>query len=174
MGSSTVGVLLVDDHAVVRAGFRRLLEESGGFRVVAEAETGEDACILYRQRKPDIVVMDLSLPGIGGLEAIKRIITFDRRARIVVFTMHESPILAERAIKTGAVGYFVKRSSPEVAIDAVREAASNRVYIEPSIAQALAIASPTSRIRRIEGANPLINKDLTSKGLHYTGVEAST
>jgi DNA-binding NarL/FixJ family response regulator len=136
-----INVLLVDDHAVVRTGLRRLLEDSENFQVVAEAETGKDAYMLFREHKPDVVVMDLSLPGIGGLETIQRILAVDRDARIIAFTMHESPMLAERAIKAGAVGYIIKRSAPETLVEAIRKAVSNQIYIDPFIAQELVIGN---------------------------------
>ncbi len=132
-------ILLVDDHAVVRAGFKTLLENQSDLRVVAEADGGEQACREYIQHQPDIVIMDLSLPGIGGLEAIRRIVTRQSGARILVFSMHEDTIFVEQALQAGARGYVGKSSAPVVLVEAVRQVAGGNVYIDPDIAQRLAV-----------------------------------
>lgn len=134
-----ITVLLVDDHAVVREGYRRLLERTQDIRVVAEAATGEDAYRLYAEVRPDVVVLDLSLPGIGGLEACRRIVARDEAARILVFSMHDDVMFSSRALKTGARGYVTKASAPEVLVEAVRTVAAGRVYLSQDIATELAI-----------------------------------
>ena len=138
MGSSVINVLLVDDHAVVRAGFKTLLENQGDIDVIAEAESGESACRLYIERDPDIVIMDLSLPGIGGLEAIRRIVSRKRDAKVLVFSMHEDTAFVEQALQAGARGYIGKSSAPVVLVEAVRQIANGNIYIDPDIAQRLA------------------------------------
>ncbi|CAD6875934.1 response regulator [Methylomonas fluvii] len=95
--SNTLKILLVDDHAVVRAGFRMLLSVSGDVEVIAEAERGERAIQLYSESKPDLVVMDLSMPGIGGLEAIRRIVARDAYARILVYSIYHEQVYVRRA-----------------------------------------------------------------------------
>ncbi|MCZ6664755.1 MAG: response regulator transcription factor, partial [Gammaproteobacteria bacterium] len=106
--SGVIRVLLVDDHAVVRAGFKTLLENQGDIDVVAEAKNGESACRQFAECDPDIVIMDLSLPGIGGLEAIRRIVARQSAARVLVFSMHEDTAFVEKALQAGARGYIGK------------------------------------------------------------------
>lgn len=133
-----IRILLVDDHAVVRAGFKTLLENQPDFNVVDEADNGEAACRAFADIGPDIVIMDLSLPGIGGLEAIRRIIARQNDARILVFSMHEDILFVEQALQAGARGYVGKSSAPETLVEAVRQIAEGNIYIEPDIAQVLA------------------------------------
>ncbi|MCG8324020.1 MAG: response regulator transcription factor, partial [Thiotrichales bacterium] len=103
-----IRVLLADDHAVVRAGYQMLLKKSEDIEVVAEAETGEQAVKAYTDHKPDVVVIDLTMPGMGGLEAIRRIMARDAAANILVFSMHEDTIFVEQALQVGAKGYITK------------------------------------------------------------------
>ena len=131
-------ILLVDDHAVVRAGFKTLLENQGELRVIAEAESGEAACRLFIEHAPDIVIMDLSMPGVGGIEAIRRIVSRASDARILVFSMHEDIVFVEQALQAGARGYIGKSSAPVVLVEAVRQIANGNIYIDPDIAQRLA------------------------------------
>jgi two-component system, NarL family, invasion response regulator UvrY len=136
-------VMLVDDHAIVRSGFRRLLEQQGNCQVVAEAADVESAQNLFVEYDPDVVVLDLSLPGVSGLEAIRRITSLRPSARILVFSMHEDAVLAERAIQLGARGYVTKSSAPEVLASAVVEVMKGQLALSPDIAQALAILKVT-------------------------------
>ena len=98
----SIKVILVDDHAVVRAGFKMLLSVDDSIEVIDEAERGEQAISTYLEQKPDVLVMDLSMPGIGGLEAIKRIIAQDKSAKILVFSVNDESVYVERAIAAGA------------------------------------------------------------------------
>ncbi|MFO1319535.1 MAG: response regulator transcription factor [Burkholderiales bacterium] len=132
-------VLLVDDHAVVREGYRRLLERTPDIRVIAEAATGEDAYRLFAERGADVIVLDLSLPGIGGLEVCRRILARDETARILVFSMHDDVLFSSRALKSGARGYVTKASAPEVLVEAVRAVAAGRLYLSQDIATELAV-----------------------------------
>lgn len=133
-----IRVLLVDDHAVVRAGYQMLLQNTDDIEVVSEADSGELACKHYVDSEPDVVVMDLSMPGMGGLEAIRRIVARDSDARILVFSMHESTVFVEQALQAGARGYITKSSAPEVLIEAIRELAAGKSHIDSEIAQQLA------------------------------------
>lgn len=133
-----IKVLLVDDHAVVRAGYRTLLEDSLTLEIVAEAENGEMAVKLFGELAPDVVIMDLSLPGISGLEAIRRILLRKHDARILAFSMHEDTIFVEQALQAGARGYIGKSSAPTVLVEAVKSIASGNIYLDPDIAQRLA------------------------------------
>ena len=139
MTQPTVRVMLVDDHAVVRMGFRLLLEGATDLKVAAEANSGEEAVRSFAEVKPDVVVMDISMPGIGGLEAIDRILAHEPQARILVLSAHEDIMHARRVLKAGAQGYLTKRSAAEALIDAIRQVAQGKTYLEPSIAQQLAV-----------------------------------
>jgi two-component system invasion response regulator UvrY len=134
-----IRVLLVDDHAVVRTGFRLLLQSKPDISVVAEAASGEAACQLYFELTPDVVVMDLGMPGMGGLEALKRIRAQHPAARVLALSAHDDPMHARRAHREGALGFLSKRSAPEALIEAIGIVAAGRRYIDPSVAQKLAL-----------------------------------
>jgi two-component system, NarL family, invasion response regulator UvrY len=137
--SAAVHVLLADDHAVVREGYRRLLERTADIKVVAETDTGEDAYRRFCDAPPDVVVMDINLPGMSGLEATRRIVAREPRARVLIFSMHEDAMFASRALQAGARGYVTKASAPEVLVDAVRAVAAGKPYISQDVAQQLAL-----------------------------------
>ncbi|MDF9391485.1 MULTISPECIES: response regulator [Methylococcus] len=134
-----ITVMLVDDHAVVRAGYRLLLSGTPNIEVVGEAERGEEACQLYADIRPNVIVMDLSLPGIGGLASIRRIRSRDTSARILVFSIHDELIYVVRALEAGARGYITKSCAPEILVEAVARIASGESFLEPEIAQRLAM-----------------------------------
>ena len=140
-----IHVLLVDDHAVVRTGFRLLLQSQPDISVAAEAQSGEAACQIYAELAPDVVVMDLGMPGMGGLEALRRIRARNPAARVLALSAHDDPMHARRALREGALGFLSKRSAPEALIEAIATVAAGRRYIDPSLAQKLALAE-------IEGA----------------------
>jgi two-component system invasion response regulator UvrY len=139
LGNGNTKVMLVDDHAVVRMGFRLLLEGSPDIKVVAEADSGEEAVRRFAEIKPDVVVMDISMPGIGGLEAIDRILAKDPGVRILVLSAHEDAMHARRVLKAGAAGYLTKRSAAEALIQAIRQVHQGKTFLEPEIAQQLAM-----------------------------------
>ena len=134
-----IRVLLVDDHALVRMGFRMLLADAQ-VEVVAEAGDGEQACRVYGAVRPDVVVMDLSMPGMGGLEAVRRLLAQDPRARVLALSAHEDTAHPRRVLRAGALGYLAKRSAPEALALAVRAVARGERYVDPQTAQALALA----------------------------------
>jgi two-component system invasion response regulator UvrY len=136
---SSLNVLLVDDHSVVRMGFKMLIDSEKDMQVIAEAETGEDGIIKFQEIKPDVIVMDITMPGIGGLEAIERIIAKDKNAKILVLSAHEDSVHPKRVLSAGAIGYLTKRSAAEELINAIRTVGSGKKYIESSVAQQLAI-----------------------------------
>jgi two-component system invasion response regulator UvrY len=140
-----IRVLLVDDHAVVRTGFRLLLQSQPDINVVAEAQSGEAACQMYAELTPDVVVMDLGMPGMGGLEALRRIRARNSAARVLALSAHDDPMHARRALREGALGFLSKRSAPEALIEAIASLAAGRRYLDPDLAQKLALAE-------IEGA----------------------
>ena len=137
--STPVNVMLVDDHAVVRMGFKMLLESASDIKVIAEAENGEQAVKLFVEHHPDVVVMDITMPGIGGLEAIERIMAKDNSARILVLSAHEDSVHPKRVLNAGAMGYLTKRSAAEELIKAIRTVAGRKRYLEASVAQQMAI-----------------------------------
>lgn len=149
-------VMLVDDHAVVRMGFRLLIETAGDLQVVAEAESGEAACRQYPEIRPDVVVMDLAMAGIGGTEAVRRIVARDRHARILALSAFDDTSHPKQALAAGARGYLSKRAAPEALIEALRAIAAGQMVIDPAIAQRLALqgvggaASPVERLSKRE------------------------
>jgi two-component system, NarL family, invasion response regulator UvrY len=136
---SLINVMLVDDHAVVRMGFKMLLESDSDIKVIAEAESGEQAIQRFVEFKPHVVVMDITMPGIGGLEAIERILAKDSSAKILVLSAHEDSVHPKRVLNAGAMGYLTKRSAAEEMIKAIRVVATGKKYLEASVAQKMAI-----------------------------------
>ncbi|GAW86122.1 two-component system, NarL family, invasion response regulator UvrY [Bathymodiolus platifrons methanotrophic gill symbiont] len=132
-----IRVILVDDHAVVRAGFKMLLATDAQIEVIAEAERGEQAIKLYQDQQPDIMVMDISMPGIGGLEAIRRICARDNQAKILVFSVHNEQVYINQAIKAGAKGFISKNSAADILIDAIQHIVKDGRYIEEGLMPAM-------------------------------------
>lgn len=141
MVEGTIRIVLADDHAVVRAGIRRLLEDAGDIRVEAEAASGEEFQEAYFKYRPDVGVTDLSMPGIGGLEAIRRIRIKDETARLLVLSVHEDVVFPMRVIKIGALGYLSKRTAADALLRAVRTVARGEKFLEREIAQKIALDS---------------------------------
>ena len=139
MGTNLIQVMLADDHAVVRMGFKLLLEGAQEISVVAEADSGEEAVRTFQAYNPDVLVMDISMPGIGGLEAIDRILAKEPNQKILVLSGHEDVMHARRVLKAGAIGYLTKRSAADALIDAVKTVHRGKTYLEPQIAQELAV-----------------------------------
>jgi two-component system, NarL family, invasion response regulator UvrY len=154
MSAARIAVMLVDDHAVVRMGFRLLIEAAPDMRVVAEAESGEDAVRRIEEARADVVILDISMPGIGGLEAVHRILARAPQARILVLSAHEDAMHARRVLKAGAAGYLTKRSAAEALIEAIRAVFQGRSFLEPQIARQLelqqALADPLERLSEKE------------------------
>jgi DNA-binding NarL/FixJ family response regulator len=134
-------LLLVDDHAVVRSGLRRLLELNKGIEVIAEADSGEQAYQLYCDLQPDIVVMDISMPGMGGLESARRIIKRHPAAKIIIFSMHETASFASQALKAGVKGYVTKTGVAEDLANAVIAVACGNTFLTAEIAEKIALQS---------------------------------
>jgi two-component system invasion response regulator UvrY len=148
--SGPINVMLVDDHAVVRMGFKMLLESASDIKVIAEAENGEQAVKLFVEHHPDVIVMDITMPGIGGLEAIERIMAKDNSARILVLSAHEDSVHPKRVLNAGAMGYLTKRSAAEELIKAIRTVASRKRYLEASVAQQMAIQQLSGEMNPVD------------------------
>ncbi len=129
-----IRLMLVDDHAVVREGYRRLLERRGDLSIVAESSTGAEAYRLYQDTQPDVTILDLSLPDIGGVEVIRRLIQWHREARILAFSMHRDAIFVSQALRAGALGYITKSSNPDVLIQAVYQVQARKKVLSPDVA----------------------------------------
>jgi two-component system invasion response regulator UvrY len=134
-----VSVLLVDDHAVVREGYRRLLDRHREISVVGEAVDAATAHSLFCCLDPQIVVMDITLPGTSGIEAMRRMLVYKSEARVLIFSMHEDAIFARRALQAGAFGYVTKASAPNVLVEAILSIAAGNKYLSPEMAQKLAL-----------------------------------
>lgn len=137
--NTPIRVMLVDDHAVVRAGVRRLLEQDERFSVVAVAETGERAYQIFGEHLPDITVLDLSMPGIGGMETIKRIVARYPTAKILVLSMHENAAFASQALKAGAKGYLAKSGLAEELSNAIQWVMTGQTYLGTEISHKIAL-----------------------------------
>ena len=139
--SKKINIILADDHAVVRAGVRRLLEQEPLFDVIGEAESGEKAYQLFGELKPDVMVMDLSMPGMGGLEAIRRILMRDEKAKILVLSMHEDLSFANQALKLGAKGYLIKNTLGDDLVKAIEAISQGEIFLSDEIAKKIAVSS---------------------------------
>jgi two-component system, NarL family, invasion response regulator UvrY len=147
---SAIRVMLVDDHAVVRMGFKLLLQGADDIEVVAEAESGEEAIKRYPEIKPDVVVMDISMPGIGGLEAVSRLLAKDPAAKILILSAHEDSSHPKRLLKAGAVGYLSKRSAAEELIHAIHQVFNGKIFLDSKLAQAMAVQQLTGEQNPVE------------------------
>ncbi len=134
-----IKVLLADDHSIVRAGLRRIVEEAGDLEVIAEAANGREAIQRVHETSPDVAVIDISMPGLDGLEVISQIRLFYPDLPILVLTMHEEEQYVVRAIGAGAMGYVTKRSAPEQLVEAIRRVHAGRRYLTSEAAESLAV-----------------------------------
>lgn len=147
---SSIRVMLVDDHAVVRMGFKLLLQGADDIEVVAEAESGEEAIKRYPEIKPDVVVMDISMPGIGGMEAVTRLLAKDPAAKVLILSAHEDSSHPKRLLKAGAVGYLSKRSAAEELIQAIHQVFKGKTFLDSKLAQAMAVQQLTGEQNPVE------------------------
>ena len=152
-----IKLLLVDDHAIVRAGYRQLISTKDDIIVVGESGTAEDACQKYNDLKPDVVVMDLNLPGMTGLEAIRRLTSKDSSAAVLAFTIHDELAYLKRALEAGAKGYLTKSCEPDLLIAGVYSLAKGESYIEPQLREKLHRPTVTNQAKSnscLEGLSP--------------------
>lgn len=136
-----INILVVDDHALVRTGLKRMLDDEPGFKVIGEARTGEEAINLTRQLKPDVVLMDIQMPGIGGLEATRRLLRVDPDLKVVIVTTYDNDVFPTRMIQAGALGYLTKGTSMQEMVRAIRMVHAGQRYISPDIANQIALKS---------------------------------
>ena len=134
-----IKVLLADDHSIVRAGLRRIVEESGEMEVIAEAADGKEAIQLVRKIAPDVAVIDISMPGLDGLEVISQLQVHSPQLPVIILTMHEEGQYVVRAIEAGAMGYITKQSAPEQLVKAIRKVHAGHRYLTDEAAEALAL-----------------------------------
>ncbi len=134
-----INVMLVDDHDIVRAGIKRLLDDVSGIRIVGEANSGEQAVVAIRQVKADVVVMDIKMPGIGGLEATRRLLRMDPDLKVIALSVCNDDLFPQRLLQAGAVGYLTKACSLDQMVVALRKVHAGQRYISPDIAQRLAL-----------------------------------
>ena len=130
-----IKVILVDDHAVVRAGYKILLKDIDDIEVAAEAENGNEAIELIKNNKYDVIVTDMSLPDIGGIDLIRKIKTINSDFKILVFSMHEEIVYVEQALHSGAMGYMTKSADPQLLSKAIRQISKGKKYIDDELQQ---------------------------------------
>ena len=152
-----ITILLTDDHALVRTGIRRLLEDSGQVRIVGEASCGEESLKLSQEQNPDVILMDVNMPGIGGVEACRRILQRNPSQKIIVLTIHSEQTFPKRMLEIGAKGYLTKDCGVDEMLEAIKQVNNGGAYIAPSIAQQLALSllpgnehNPIDRLSRRE------------------------
>jgi two-component system invasion response regulator UvrY len=150
----SIRVLLVDDHAVVREGYRRLIEKHAGIEVVAEADSAASGYEAFKKTKPDVVVVDISMPGRGGIDLVRQIRQLDSAARILIFTMHAGATYAQQAFRAGARGYVTKSSPPDVLVRAIRDVFLGRPALCAEINQAIAASSLYDDARAVNQLSP--------------------
>lgn len=135
-----INILLVDDHELVRTGISRIIDDVRGMKVVGEAESGEEAVKWCRSNEPDVILMDINMPGIGGLDAMHKILRINEDIKIIMLTMHTENPFPTKVMQAGAVGYLSKTAGPEEVINAIRSVNSGQRYLAPEIAQQMALS----------------------------------
>ncbi len=135
-----INVMLVDDHDLVRTGIKRLLEDQADITIVGEATSGEQALELVKETDPDVMLMDINMPGIGGLEATRKLLQRQPKLKIIVVTMHEDDLFAQRFLKAGAMGYLTKGAQVDEILQAIKAVMGNQRYLSPAIAQQMALS----------------------------------
>lgn len=140
-----IKVLLVDDHDLVRIGIRRLLSDVNGIKVIGEAKSGEDAVKMARELRPHVILMDVKMPGIGGLEATRKILRADSDVKVIAVTVYGEEPFPSRLLQAGAAGYITKGSSLDEMVQAIKTVNSGQKYLSPEVAQQLALKHLTDK-----------------------------
>lgn len=135
-----INILLVDDHELVRSGVNKILNEIKGFKVIQECETGEDAIKFCRKTEPDVILMDMDMPGMGGLEATKKILRIAPDVKIIILTAHAENPFPTKVMQIGAAGFLTKGAGPNEMITAIRAVHSGQRYLPAEIAQQMALS----------------------------------
>lgn len=177
-----VTILVVDDHPIVRAGCLQLIQKIPKATVI-EAETGEEGYYLFKTHTPDLVLLDITLPGLGGLEVLRRMQANNKESKILMFSMHEDPVFASRALQAGAKGYITKNNAADHLVEAIESVLAGNVYLSPDMAQQLAmlnVSSSTSELNdlsrreleilRLVGEGKSINDMSELLGISYKTV----
>ncbi len=138
-----IKIILADDHELVRTGIRRILDDVKDFSVIAEAKSGEEAVLCCRRNAPDVVLMDVSMPGIGGLEATKKVLRMSENTRVICLSMHKEHPIPAQVMQAGAFGFLTKDAEPDEMIRAIYKVVSGQKYLAPEIAQSIAISKLT-------------------------------
>jgi DNA-binding NarL/FixJ family response regulator len=154
MNAKPIRVLLVDDHAIVRQGYRRLLEKHDGIEVVAEAADAAQAYVQYKATSPDVVIMDITMPGRGGIDAAQQLRKLDPSARILIYSMHAAATYAIQAIRAGAKGYVTKSSDPALLVEAIRKVMLDKPAFCPEISESLAASRVEEEVNALEYLSP--------------------
>lgn len=152
--SGPTRILLVDDHAIVREGYRRLLEEEPNIQVVGEASDASQACQSACALNPDVVVMDIALPGTSGIEATRRMLKEQPQLHILMFSMYDDAIYASRALEAGALAYISKASAPEVLVQAIHAVSRGESYVSPDVAANMARSAAQPGKSELEALSP--------------------
>ncbi len=143
-----IRLLLVDDHPVVRSGYKSYLEKTINIEVVAEASNGREAYAAFVACRPDVTVLDISLPDVSGLEVLRRICRRDPNAKVLIFTIHDNPLLVEKALQGGALGYLTKGCSPKMLVEALQRVMQGQQFVEPALLERVS-SSPPSLLKRL-------------------------
>lgn len=150
-GSPMIKVLVVDDHEIVRAGLRLILKDAPGIRIIAEAKSGEEAVAIVKDKQPDVVMMDINMPGMGGLEATKRLLKVCPGCKVIVVTVYVDDPFPQRLFKAGASGYLTKGCDVEEIVEAVATVMAGKHYISPEVARQMALSTVPGKESPFEG-----------------------
>lgn len=152
--AANIRVLLVDDHAIVREGYRRLMEKQPGIEVVAEAENAAAGYQAYKASSQDVAVVDISMPGRGGIDLVRQLRQWDPDARVLIFSMHATAAYAQQAFRAGAKGYVTKSSPPDILVSAIRTVYAGRPAICTEISQVVAASQLCDDVSAMKDLSP--------------------
>lgn len=169
-----VDIVVADDHDLVRMGIVRMLSDVPGFKIVGEAKTGEDAVKLARDKSPNVILMDVKMPGIGGLEATRKILTYNDNIKIIAVTSLSDDLFPERLMKAGASGYVTKGADFDEMIDAINTVMSGNLYMSNNVAQQLALRNFNGAKSSASPFEALSERELQTAILIANGAKVQT